>query len=1519
MFWVPLAVLLLWSTAYVTACINWASAPGKPMLLELPTRGGTITLHAQSYSLDLAVGVLFARDVRLDDPNGVALASAKQLRVKLPAILGGSEPMLTVNSEGAEFFLDRGANGEIRILKYLPEETEERSKIPYRVDLRQSVVRLSDRAGTNEWRKALWSEKVVVDGVGDSIVATGDFRAAGQGGAFQGTLRSDPASGYSLAANLDNLELSDALRNMGSGPEGRKWPALRNFGSKSIRATGKLNGTLSPEGQLRLVSDLSAQGEAIRYGSEFLADSATFRGRATDRGAFGMGEVLLDGMRVAYDGSATWAKEFEGLANIEAKAPSLARSPAWLRRGLPKRLSAENATYVGWVRWKEDTGLILSGIAGASKARFRNEAFETPKVALSVGGGRLVADIRGGAWDGHAATGLISVDLASGKMHGIAKSSSVDLASLGKRFGWSGITGKADVSAVLAGTGSRPEIQIRAFGEARLALKGRKPTPLGKFQVLAVGDGDHFRVPRFVLSGSAGTAVGTGTFTLGTGLIRGDVYVRGFDLTSADSDLQGTAAAALHLSGTVSEPQVFGTAELFGVKLSGQEAPLIVARGGLNRRRLSVEQVTVRRGAAIAEGTFDWAFETGAIAGDFKADGLQLSNLVRGEIAGSFDLSEGHVSGTLAKPVVTALAKGQDLAAQGIKIDSVEGIMSLREGILTAENLIARSGGGEVAGSARFDLEKKSGEATGKATGLSLLDILPSLPGETVLAGKVGSDFTLGFTEAGLQSLRAQGTVENLQINPTNLGNGSWSLGLQSGIWTASTSLGQIERYLQLNDVAYKPEDKSLSGELVAYDLPFRDLYFAVRPYLTPGESRKTPPPIELPPKLIERLDSVQARLDASLRASGSATNPNLSIDTLELRDIQIRGTPSGRLHAEGSRENDVWNLSTLNWTNGETVMDVKGTIDEHGEISLDGELKNLLTNWMANFEPSFGNMRGRGDFSFLVSGKTKSPEISGSLVATLFEPDKAPTIETATLDTSLPASRNPRLRFETELLTVKDGLIEAQGNFSFLGFKGTADARLPFRYPYTFPEDEPLSASIHLGRRDLKEMKGLIPTLDALRTSGDLWGDLALSGTRSSISIDGRFGIDKGEFALEGYETTVRSLTLDGTLSGQDVALKLSGESSRGGAFTGDAHIALAILGDSLQRSFDALLGSEVSGSLHIQGFKVDEDLGPRGAATFSARGDVKFSGNLKEPLVSTERPLQLRSLSARVPAIFGETGGALSGPVMPRFALEFNVGSAASPGQISAGTGVFEVSGIGNLMGTLVAPQAFADLGIHGGSIRLPNTRIHIDDGGTARLVYRGDPQNPDVRLDVDITGRTSLTALKFNGLTERYDINLQMRGNLMEEGQVQITAQSDPPDLSQEKILAMLGQSELVESLNPQTAGGQLEQRLNTALSYAVPMLLDSFTERFARELGLDFFSVEYNPLEGPTITAAKSLTKNVVIQYRRQISESPDGILHYELRSIYRPFSKKRGLRNFYFSGGTDNFRPWKLTLEYGIRF
>ncbi len=1514
--WAPLAMLAVWAGAYVYACAEWVASPGKPMFLILPTRGENVRLSAESYSLDWRNGILHARNAVLEDPEGIDLASARRLQLDFPSPFGTSGPALRLRASGLRLLVERDPEGRIKLLDYLPPESEEPSRLPYSILIRDSTVRLIDVGRRSEWRKDLRIESLRVDGVGESFVASASALEPISGGRIEATIWVDPDLGTAGRASVSSLELSQLLAHLGLGREGDRWPWLREVSADRMRAAGTIAAGFPRDEPAWLSGNIRVQATNVRVAKRYRFSLAHFDGSLTETGAGGTLRARDGRFEAEFQGKADWSEGIRIAGLLDASAPSLDSCPPWLRFASKEDLDLRGLAFHGELSFSEPDGARLRGPASAATATIRGQKLQMVKADLYASNALIGAGAIEATWNGARITGRVETEPKSGRLRGQAQATDVSIGALAKAFDLGPLIGTGRASLAVAGSRNAPEVVFRAAGRLAAKPKDREALELGDAVVSGKFKDGFLTFEQALVQGGPGVLAARGAWRSDRDSLDLEVQALGIDLNRISPQLQGTAAVRFQVTGSARNPQASGLLEAFGVQYEGEELPFLSAALLVNREQLTATSLTATRGAARLKGGGSWSFESGNIDGTFAAEGVPLGDYLGPDFAGTFALERASVSGSVESPLVELSASGTDLVARGIKIDKASATGRIEGSTVHLAAFELEASGGRAAAQGSYDWNKREGAFSLSAKGVPLEKTVPALPGDLVLRGLGSAEANATFKENRIDSFVGRGSIHDLYADPTYFGSGTWEAAFQDGAWSGSALLGQIERYLELSEFRYDPSSEAIDGTFVAYNMPFRDLYFAMRPSLSAGETRKTRPAVELSPTTLQNLDAFEARIDANVTVRGQARDPEVEIETLTLREMAFQGAPGGQLDAKAQRRaQGFWTIESLKWTNGAAHLDVQGTVEEQGQIAIDGNLNNIRTDWLARFEPAFGRLRGAGDFSFLLSGRTESPHVEASLNAKLFEPF------TDRPDGAQVVSPDSTLKLNLYRVTVDEGELGAQGAFSYQGFKGSVAAKLPFRYPFEVPEGEPLSVNVALDRRPLRELKELIPALDIAKTDGVVYGDVSLRGDRQNLGLEGGFGIENGAFGLQGAQTYLRNLTFRGAVGSGKVDVTASAESSSGGTFQANAQMAVAELADALRDPALAILESPISGDIRLSAFGVQEDHGRSGRAELNASGSIRLGGTVGMPTLTASEPILLDALDALAPAELTAGTEPFKGSINPKFAIDFRIGSPQRRAQVSTTSGSFELSGQGSLEGTLAEPELSASMRVHSGAIRLPNARISVQDGGTMRLTYTGSAiGESDARLDLDLAGETSLTALKYSGTVERYDIRLQIRGNILAEGGTRITAQSDPPDLAQDRILALLGQGDLLESLGPTMGQSELQRQLQTAFTgIAFPMLLDPYTRRLAQDLGLEFLTVEYNPYEGPTLTAAKSLGRGLMLTYRRQIGEALYGEPRYDLRLSYKPFARRGFWRNVFLSLGSDQDRPYKLSIEYGIRY
>ncbi|HRK21774.1 MAG TPA: hypothetical protein PLX06_08200, partial [Fimbriimonadaceae bacterium] len=1004
----------------------------------------------------------------------------------------------------------------------------------------------------------------------------------------------------------------------------------------------------------------------------------------------------------------------------------------------------------------------------------------------------------------------------------------------------------------------------------------------------------------------AGTATLNGTYRVSDRALDLNAFTTGIDLSDLHSQVAGTAIGRFRVSGTAKDFVATGPIELYGLDIQGQLIPLVAGDVSLSRQGLLAENVRASKGAGRLFGNIEWLFDSGALDGRFRAEGLQLHDFVEEGVEGGLDLREGVISGTVEKPVLEASLALDDLIAQEIRFESGSGRAKLDGRTIYLSDARVQMGSGTLRLDGQYGIEEGRGEVRGTLEGLPLDRIQPLLPDETVVQGSLDGQFVANLDEKRLSGAEVEGKVNRLEVNGAFFGSGPIKAAKEGDDWRGDLTIGQPERYFEAANVRYRPETRELEASISALDLPVRNLFFAARPYLVEARTRSGESPTGA--DWIQTLDGVQGRLDVAADVSGKIDDLSIDVQTLLLRETSLNGDETGQIEAAARRESRRWTLQKLRWTGGPGILDLKGTLEEEGNINLDGNLNNFDTTWLAQFVPSLARLSGDASLFFSVTGDTVSPKIEASLSGSFFE------VGAGTQDP------DKRLNLEIYPILVEEGAISLEGRFQYRGFSGTLKGTSPFQYPATIPDDKPVDLVLTVDSRPLSDLKELIREIDAEKSKGSVSADIHVHGPRGAIAVDGKLEVKAENLYFEDFGYGFEGVSLVGAIDNDSLDVALGAKTSRGGSVDGKFELALGNLAAALQESTEQLLSNQVKGNLYLRGIQIDERQDEYGSLSTTVNGALNLTGTVSRPVIATFVPIAFENVRGVVPSVFAESASAEQGPIRPEFRVAYIIGTRRSPAHVAATSSDLQMYGSGTLTGRYPSIKADAALTISSGLIRLPNARIRLLEGGKVRAIYDASLADPELRLDVDIEGRTSLSTLRYTNLVERYEIFLDIRGNLLDPAEQLITARSDPPDLTSERILSLLGQIELFQTLSGQFTGGQNRTELERTLAgIALPVVFDPVTEAIAKQFGLEYLSINYGPLGQTDVTLAKWLGKGFTIQGRREISDPIDGVPDYDIRLTYRPPRSIRTLRDLVFSIGVDQDRPWKIAIEYGKRF
>lgn|GEM_PF-2341906 len=1507
--------MLYWGGSYLLACLAFLANPGTPFRLDYKTPGGALVLTADWYVLDTNTGNLTVVNPKVTDPTGQTIFAARRVEAHGLPLLNSANRRVLVEAKEAYARVRRRANGRFDFLDYLPKQNEQPSEMPFSVSLDHGHVVYVDETGPTPFTQEADVRNLQVDGVGQKWLASSRVSLKDVG-ELEAAVQNLPKEGVWVTGKTQVLELTRAFHAFREMPEGRKVAELRQLDASSFTVQGPFAVFVPTTARARIQSKLAAVVENFRYGSDYSANTARFEGAVDASGASGKLTAQNGGLDATFEGFATWSDGTRLKGNLTARATDMASLPRPLRAGLPKDLVVKGpVTYDGTLAYEPVDGLQMSGRGSASELVAYKESVVGPQADVSYTGGHLAVTTRAGRWRGSALAGSLAFDSRAKQMQGSLQLHDVNLAEVGRRFGVRRLSGRGNVEVALSGPVANPDAYLRAEGEGDYTFRDDLPVHHGRFKVAAALHDKKARIEQAYLVTRTGSFSASGSYDMRTQALALNAVGSGIDLGRYDPRFEGIGRFKGSLGGTLQKPHYKASAELFGLRVQNEFVPIVTADFVGDFKKVTAENLKAVKGVSQAEGQVTLTFKNMGLDGAFHANGVQLSDFLGDDYLASITMPDAKLSGSLKNPTVTASASAKDIVIKGGKIDSAEAQLTFTNGLLQVDDFQVKAGQGSLDGYLSYDVDKKSGQANFSAKQIALADFVPKDMGTTV-TGLFSGEAGLTFDETGLKMGSGDGKLTDVFVNDTPFGNGVWKASGNGQKVTGSLGFGLLlERSVEFNDISYEPATQKIGGTVIVRHAEWGDLYKVVKPYIT-----------QIDPDWTSLIERSKANIGLAADISGTLGSPNFDNASLALDDINVGGGEQGKggsIVANLNRHNELWTIDNLTWKDGPGLFDIKGTVQESGPVAINAEVHDFDLHFLSAAIPSLSNLQGQINATAEVTGPTKSPEIRAAVSTVpghgIYSGHGAQTPEN-------------QLQFDLSEIYVAEshgqrgGISIENGKVNFGGYAANLNAHIPLEYPFTIP-DRQITGELVLDKRPVGSIDQLAGVFDPKTSVGDVFGQLSLKGTKNDLALTGQLGLTAQKLVVAGtgsaFSNVELAAVLDKATEGRGSTLKIDtkGTSDAGGAFSGDVQTNLPRFGTLLDRlvkgEFDELLANSLTGQFTAQGLATKIAIGTDGKASGTLDGNLKIGGTVGEPSIAG--PLTLANASLDMPSQLPAPGEGLMPAFSPVLDLTLKTDGVA---KFKSSTADMDLSGQGTIAGTFRDLDVNATLRVRKGQLKLPTARVTLDPGGTIKPAFQIKEGESSARVDVELEGRTRVVATQFGQSAQRYDVRLGIRGDLLEDGGIALTATSDPPELSQDQILALLGQVSLIEGIASGVQAGNAEKEIRNALfGIAVPYLLDPLTSRIAGAVGLDYLTLDFNALEGATISFARTLSRDFVLQGSRQVSPQQVGVpAKYDLRLTYQfRFGRRGDRRRLNFSVGIDEIRPWKLAVEYGFRF
>lgn len=930
---------------------------------------------------------------------------------------------------------------------------------------------------------------------------------------------------------------------------------------------------------------------------------------------------------------------------------------------------------------------------------------------------------------------------------------------------------------------------------------------------------------------------------------------------------EGRAYALGVVAGPVADPTFTGRAEIFNARFGQMAFDYVRGRLVATRDEVALTDTVVRvfPSEILVTGRI-FGIATDQVEVDLT---LQVSEAQAVQVLRLLQITAdvtGFVSGTLRvvgpppRVVVTGEVALRDGSIMGFPITTAVAAIDYREGAVTIRNAVARMdgatavAGGGVDDEGRLDLQFSVSE-------LALAHVnrfarpYVTLGGTVeIITGSVTGTFDLPVVTF---AARADDIAINTERFSTLNVSGVWQpdfIGVSQLALIRNGEQFAIEQ-LSVNQVT---ETVELTGNLSRVNISTLLDTFYGSPYV--AEMLAEPPDSERG-VIIRNFTANLPRptegiMDLAFSGAGQISRPNVSVSGV-IGDLVLGETQIERVEL------------ALHSIDGTIVLDDFQAIAMDADIRIEPGV--VFADGMLDVDISATNIDAR-----IVGAAIGRPEVSGiaAVDASIQGPVASPRIigsveiaEPEIAGIAFDRIRASRIEVGADIIEISDVI------FTSDGYRVVLYGTVPWSWEeLRIPLDRPLNIHAALVEQDLDILALLIPGVVAEQTGGQVEAVVDLTGTIAEPELGGHFTITDGSIGFEGVTTPIEEIQARIDFIGDRLIVQqFSGRSAAGGTFAvlpgGEVFLG-GVDGPQID------LGVETEG-LAIRARNV---FGYGESLALTIDSELTVSGMPASPLIAGDVEIRSSSLAISPPPILPEPD--FDPAFNPAFDIRVNLGRDVeflNP-RIRA-----TIVGGATVRGTLAEPVVQGDIQVARGEIRLPTARFRIQPGSMVTLDYAP----PDrVRIAPIIEGRTRMTALSPLGITRQYTIVISVSGTLPPAENLRIDLRSDPPDLPQSQILALLGHAEDL------FRDGEIALRDELAdifAAIAMPSLFDPIETAFLEVFGLTEFEIEYSLRQPLAFLAAREIAPNLYLSYWRSMTAQE---VDYWIKLSYEVFGRYR---------------------------
>lgn len=1516
---VPTALVALAGAMYLWRVKLAVEESLPPALREYARRQAELDVQLERVLLSWD-GILLANpEVRT--LTGERLLSARTIWLRPPR---DGEP-LTVELHRPEVWLQRDRRGVWNIEPLLrPPRPPEPTPFSLRVIARRGTLYFDDFLPNSPVRATAWIEELT-------------YSQPSLGGYLSAHGASDALGKLEVHALSDGTRwLIDARASQVDGTRLKPYLPATEFDLQRAEGQVALQLTYAPDQPLRLQG--TAQG---------VATNPTFRQRALPwrkaRFALVFTESALAGAVQSADGRLAaqlqldWKRSplsFEGQAKVVGDAAALWRL---VRQDKPLAQGKFEAT-LRFTGTPEQPKLV--GAASLERIDTPQGAITRLRSPLIFTDGQLYLPELQAEYAGHMVRGKLWMDIRpqTPQFRLYAHMPDLPLHRI-PALRETPLQGKATLSLIAYGAVDNPQIEANFLCGSLVYNR----QPLGSVRARVRYHNGTLDVPIAILQGSVGAIQLSGTVSalesddprleltldadeLDLNLVASLLgYANGAPLQNSEGEplrVDGIGYFTAQARGSLRAPQAVMEAVVFDGRLGDIGAEVAIANLNLVERELRITELQILRRAAQL-----WA--SGVVQLPERADQpprfrlqgnlyeLDLATIpdwlrrelpLAGVASGAFE-----ATGTPQQFVVDA-----NLSAETIQYDR-----TLLRG--TRVEVVAQFQNGQVqiqVPSAQAQLEGGQLEAQGswRSDGVfearwqlhdaSLAVLTPYLPVEYRVAGQL----TLAGQATGTPEAPAvdtQFTIRQAQLNDAPLGELEGTLSLRPPETPPREPLTAGTLHAQL---ALRPPQGELQLAQLEYDLATQSLHLEASTDAVPIEWLRQvvrAVPDALPPTVAERIETLQGQISAQLRVEGALSQPraelSLNAETLEWRaqplgtlalqatwqgvsDAPPNAPPAEQVAATLRRlRTQRAEIAQLRWQADTARLNARLAYTPEA-VSADLEAAQLPLRWARLWNPSLPEFDGLLDVSLIGQGSPESPELQLSATVSDLR------IADYTID---------QLLFSA--IEVREGVIQTDDALIRVGdYQARLSGRVPFHWsPLGIPDDEPILVQARLREQPLT-LLGLLAPIDPERTQGTIDALLEIGGTLASPEPRGRLQVQADQLAWQGLNTALEALGVEVVFDGREARIvQAQARSSEGGTVQVEGSVEFASEQPTVNLRVLAAAFTANEPKLPV--------LGTGGRAVVS--GAAQITGDWRKPLAQGAFVVQrgFLYLPPELPA--REAGEPL--PLDPRFEVRVQLADdfvLRNPNLDARLEGAMEVGG------SLSAPTLVGEFSLRGGVFNLPTARLRIEPDSVARLSYPAASATGETiaRVELDVRATTSVVASDFTGEPTRYRVEVSIRGALDDPERLNLTARSEPPGLSEQTILTLLGRGQALAALARGVDPAQVlrEQIGDILTAQVLPQLFLPLETGIAEALDLEQFTLDYTGLRPASLYVVKNLFDGVGIAYRRSIGVAAN---EYQVRLFYRLPFRNRLLQRLRIGVGFDHTQTRFVFLEGSLLF